>query len=324
MVYKLHYILTGLKFIHDAKIKTGKGNKYIVHLSGGSDGPWVWLLTVELSPERLEFWVTACWPRAPDWELLPWTPILPKGGNELGLADWMLLPWGPEEEEGVLLVLPGRPEPLLLAALLLLSAEPPEAIEIWELEEAEHEDCEEDDWVEEVTGVGWLRRELSNDCVARYGAEETGNKMKISETSNLWYISVTAGITKRERWVLPRSCLQTWANSLSLANASLLPLAAFRNQSLTGCSEDFLAAAPPTLTMPSACTLEIGRCWPSLQDCWAETERDQSESTSENPGNIYFFKTRLLVSVTPNYLNVLLYSLSLVCSKNILPFTEFF
>lgn len=54
----------------------------------------------------------------------------------------------------MLLVLPGRPEPLLLAALLLLRAEPPEAVEVWELEAAEPEDCEEDGWVEEVTGVG--------------------------------------------------------------------------------------------------------------------------------------------------------------------------
>lgn len=50
----------------------------------------------------------------------------------------------------MLLVLPDRPEPLLLAALLLLRVEPPEAIEVCKLEE----DCEEDDWEEEGIGFG--------------------------------------------------------------------------------------------------------------------------------------------------------------------------
>jgi len=50
----------------------------------------------------------------------------------------------------VLLVLPDRPEPLLLAALLLLRVEPPEAIEVCKLDE----DCEEVDWEEEGIRFG--------------------------------------------------------------------------------------------------------------------------------------------------------------------------
>lgn len=52
----------------------------------------------------------------------------------------------------MLLVVPGKPEPLLLAALLLLRVELPEAIEVWEL--VEPEDCEEEVCVEEGAGLG--------------------------------------------------------------------------------------------------------------------------------------------------------------------------
>lgn len=54
----------------------------------------------------------------------------------------------------MLLVPPGKPEPLLLAAVLLLRAELPGAIEVWELVEAEPEGCEEVGCVEEGAGLG--------------------------------------------------------------------------------------------------------------------------------------------------------------------------
>lgn len=54
----------------------------------------------------------------------------------------------------MLLVLPGKPEPLLLAALLLLRAELPEAIDVRELVEAEPEDCKEVGCVDEGAGLG--------------------------------------------------------------------------------------------------------------------------------------------------------------------------
>lgn len=77
------------------------------YLSGGSVGPWAWLL--ELSPEVAAFWEPACCPSCPLW-----LPMLPKGGNELGLPDGTVLPGWPEEAVWLLDDAEPFPEPLLL------------------------------------------------------------------------------------------------------------------------------------------------------------------------------------------------------------------
>lgn len=87
------------------------------NLSGGSVGPWAWLL--ELSPEVAAFWVPACCPSCPLWE--PWLFMFPKGGKELGLPDGMVLPGWPEDAVRPLDDAEALPEPTLL--LLLLGTE---------------------------------------------------------------------------------------------------------------------------------------------------------------------------------------------------------
>lgn len=146
------------------------------YLSGGSTGPWAWLL--ELSPEVPAFWVPACCPSCPLWGPPPWLwPLmLPKGGKELGLADCIPLPGWPEGATRLLALLdepelfPGPPLPPLL--LLLGREEPPEVAEPCWLVELEEElgSCVDDDWLDEGGGLGCVRREPSNGCDARYGA----------------------------------------------------------------------------------------------------------------------------------------------------------
>lgn len=74
------------------------------------------------------------------------------------------------------------------------------------------------------------------------------------------------------RLPLPRLWRHTCAQSLSFVKASSLLLAALRNQSLTGWSSRLLAPLPPTRTIPSGQTLDMGRCWPSRHDCRKEAK----------------------------------------------------
>ena len=138
-------------------------------------GPWGWLL--ELSPEVPEFWVPACCPSCPLWEL--WLLMLPKGGKELGLADGIVLPGCPEDVPRLLddvELFPGPP-PLLL---LLLGREGPCWLPVLEVEL----DCVDDNWLDKGGGLGCVRRELSNGCDARYGA-----KVKKTETHHWNFVN---------------------------------------------------------------------------------------------------------------------------------------
>lgn len=132
-------------------------------------GPWVWLL--QFSPEVPVFWVPTCCPSCPLWGPLPWLPMLPKGGKELGLAGGIPLPGWPED---VTILDDAEPfaDPLLL--LLLLGTEEPAAFTelCWLTElDVELDGCVENDWLVEEGGLGCMRRELSNGCDARYGAK---------------------------------------------------------------------------------------------------------------------------------------------------------
>lgn len=88
------------------------------YLSGGSVGPWAWLL--ELSPEVPVFWVPACCPSCPLWgpPPWPWLPMFPKGGKEVGLAEGIPLPGWPEDVTRLLDDAEPFADPLLLLPLL--------------------------------------------------------------------------------------------------------------------------------------------------------------------------------------------------------------
>lgn len=107
--------------------------------------------------------------------------MLPKGGNELGLADGNPLPGWPEDVTMLLEDAEPFPDPVLLL-LLLLGPEEPEAFTepCWPAApEAELESCVEDDWLDEGGGLGCVRRELSNGCDARYGAKDRKEKATV-------------------------------------------------------------------------------------------------------------------------------------------------
>lgn len=134
-------------------------------------GPCPWLL--ELSPEVPVFWVPACCPSCPLWgpPPWPWLPMFPNGGKEFGLADCIVLPGWPDDVTRLLDDAEPFPDPLLL---LLLGTEEPAAFAepCWlTVPEAELDSCVDDDWLDEGAGLGCVRRELSNGCEARYGAE---------------------------------------------------------------------------------------------------------------------------------------------------------
>lgn len=102
--------------------------------------------------------------------------MLPKGGKELGLADGIPLPGWPEDVTRLLDDAEPFPDPLLLLLLLLLllGTEEPAAFAepCWPTElEVELDSCVDDVWLDKGRGPGCVRRELSNGCDARYGAE---------------------------------------------------------------------------------------------------------------------------------------------------------
>lgn len=95
--------------------------------------------------------------------------MLPKGGKELGLAGIVLQGW-PADVTRLL----DDAEPFPDTPLLLLGMVEPAAFAepCWlAVLEVELDSCVDDDWLDEGEGLGCVRRELSNACDARYGAE---------------------------------------------------------------------------------------------------------------------------------------------------------
>lgn len=150
-----------------------------MYLSGGSVGPGPWLL--ELSPELLVFWAEACCPSCPLWGAPPWAwaLMLPNGGKEAGLEEAIPLAGWPADVIRLLEAV----EPLTGPLVLLLGTEEPPMFPGPCWLEVELGVCVDDDWFGE--GKGWVKRELSNGCDARYGAEERAHGMFHSQHETL-------------------------------------------------------------------------------------------------------------------------------------------
>lgn len=151
----------------------------VIYLSGGSVDPGPWLL--ELSPELLVLWVEACCPSCPLWGAPPWVwaLMLPNGGKEAGLEEAIPLPGWPDDVIRLLEAV----EPLAGPLVLLLGAEEPPVFPGPCWLEVELSVCVGNDWFGE--GKGWVKRELSNGCDARYGAEERAHRMFHSQHGTL-------------------------------------------------------------------------------------------------------------------------------------------